>query len=500
MLPAAAAALLSGCGALKKSPYPEVSEYLENLYEQKFVIEEISEGGSVSYKASPKDRPDLSFKVVPAGEEYTNTGFDDTYPAAFVLSEAEKLGLHLEPGEGDKEFVVSVDGYEEVAALSESLSKIAKAYEAAGLPAKFTLGSVDNGWNCADIRVEIKGPEMKGYEPEVIHIPDSRQIGHTDINDVDQINERIGSGYVSNICQYYLGDPLDYLTQDAVTAFYADEGGMTLTTGDDVTEYPYLSMDSLHFGEIYRLAQAEGWEPSVEQGSFSITVNGLTSRFFLEFEDNAEDAGGEQTARVYWEAQETGERQPAWGDYTYEPGVICREVLEERTGSSMESGLTLQKAEERREENREKFKGYLSDGALGPIGSSVEIGNWSITVKTAEETGRITSGSMYFDPDEGKEFVRIDVDIANQGTEEESFLPMVIMSDELMIELATSSGHKYTPVDLLGGGDLTGARLEAGETKSGFIVFHVSQNLLDTEEHALLLMTIGEETKAVQIK
>ena len=130
----------------------------------------------------------------------------------------------------------------------------------------------------------------------------------------------------------------------------------------------------------------------------------------------------------------------------------------------------------------------------------MEIGNWSITVKTAEETGRITSGSMYFDPDEGKEFVRIDVDIANQGTEEESFLPMVIMSDELMIELATSSGHKYTPVDLLGGGDLTGARLEAGETKSGFIVFHVSQNLLDTEEHALLLMTIGEETKAVQIK
>ena len=107
---------------------------------------------------------------------------------------------------------------------------------------------------------------------------------------------------------------------------------------------------------------------------------------------------------------------------------------------------------------------------------------------------------MYFDADEGKEFVRVDVDVANQGTEKESFLPMVIMSDELLVELATSSGHKYTPVDLLGGGDMTGASLEAGETKSGYIVFHVSQDLMDTEEHVLLLLTIGKETKAVQIK
>ena len=166
---------------------------------------------------------------------------------------------------------------------------------------------------------------------------------------------------------------------------------------------------------------------------------------------------------------------------------------------SMASGLTLQKAEERKEENREKFEGYLNSGA-GPVGSGVEIGNWAITVKTAEMTGRITSGSMYFDADEGKEFVRVDVDVANQGTEKESFLPMVIMSDELLVELATSSGHKYTPVDLLGGGDMTGASLEAGETKSGYIVFHVSQDLMDTEEHVLLLLTIGKETKAVQIK
>ncbi len=47
---------------------------------------------------------------------------------------------------------------------------------------------------------------------------------------------------------------------------------------------------------------------------------------------------------------------------------------------------------------------------------------------------------------------------------------------------------------------MTGASLEAGETKSGYIVFHVSQDLMDTEEHVLLLLTIGKETKAVQIK
>lgn len=492
------AALLSGCEAVKKSPYPEVAKYLENRYERKFEIEEISDEGTIYYSARPEDRPELEFKVVPVGTDYTNAGFDDTYPTVFVLNEAGKLGLSLEAGEGDKELVASIDGYAQIEALSETLSSLAAAYAEAGLPAHFTSGTVKSGWNCADIRVDIRTPELEGYEPAVIHIPDSRQISDSHINDSERIRERIESDYVAYICRYYLGDPLDYLTQDAVTAFYADADGLTVKTTETMTEYPNLSM-SLNFAELYRLAEEEGWNPSIAQNSFSITANEQTSWFFLEFEEAADEGAG-TTARVYWEAEETGERLPAWGDYDYTPEIIDWHVIEERTGCSFSRGLLLQEDNERKEKNKAQLNEFLNSGTLTSLGSSVEIGNWAVTVTDAEETGRISGGSMYFEADSGKAFVRVDMNIVNQGTERVRFLPTVITSDDLMVQLATSGGLQYSPVALLGGGDMTGSALEAGESKSGFIVFHVSQELMETEEHLLLLLSIGNETKAVQIK
>lgn len=493
----AVAALLSGCAAGEKSPYPEVSEYLENRYNQKFELEEISGEASAYYKAIPKENPELEFKVFPVGPEYTNKGFDDTYPTVFVLNEAKKLGLPLEPGTTEKELVAAIDGYAGIEALSRTLSELAAAYAEAGLPAEFTLGTVSNGWNCADIRVELRTPDLKGYEPAVIHIPDDRQIANRHINDSDQIARRIGDDYVACICQYYLGDPLDYLTQDAVTAFYTDTDGLTVETDDGATEYPQLST-KLHFAELYRLSEDEGWNPQAAQDSFSITSNEQTSWFFLEFEEETNERGRTETvARVYWAESETGDRQPACGEYDT-PDIIDRELIEARTGCRLSRGLLLQAEETRRAGNREELESYLSDAR--PIGDSTEIGNWTITVTAATEVGKITSGSMYFEPDEGKSFFRIDMDITNHGTKDSDFLPMVIMSDELMVELAISSGLQYAPVSLLGGGDLTGSTLAPGETKSGFIVFQTSQSLMETEDHILLLLRIGIETRAVLIK
>lgn len=500
ILSCAAAALLSGCAAGEKSPYPEVSHYLEQRYEQEFELEEISGEDAVYYKASPKEQPELEFKVVPAGPEYTNKGFDDTYPTVFVLNEARKLGLSLESGSTEKELVASIDGYAQVDALSETLAALAAAYADAGLPASFTLGTVSNGWNCADIRVEIRTPGLEGYEPAVIHIPDSGQIADSHINDSDRIAKRIGDDYAAYICQYYLGDPLDYLTQDAVTAFYADADGLTVETDGSAAEYPHLST-KLHFADLYRLAEAEGWNPQAAQRSFSVTVNDQTTWFFLEFEkENNERGRAETIARVYWAEEETGERLPACDEWGHSPNIIDSHLIEERTGCSLSAGLLLQESEARRKKNREELDRCLNSGAVSPLGSSVEIGSWTVTVTDAAETGKITSGSMYFEPDEGKSFVRIDMEITNQAAESERFLPTLVTSDDLMVQLAVSSGLQYSPVSLLGGGDLTGSALDAGETKSGFIVFHVSPDLLETEDTILLMLRIGTQTQAVVIK
>lgn len=500
ILSMAAASLLSGCSTGQKSPYPEVSQYLYDTYAQAFELAEAADGNTVYYKASPKEHPELEFKIIPAGTEYTNKGFDDTYPAAFVLNEAKKLGLSLEPGNTDKELVASVDSYVQVEELSETLAGIAAAYTEAGLPAKFTLGTVQNGWNCADIRVEIRTPDMEGYEPAVIHIPDSRQIADNHINDKEAIADRIGDGYITYICHNYLGNPLDYLTQDALSAFYADVDGLTVESGESTTEYPYLTVD-LHFAELYHLAEAEGWNPQAAQNSFSITANDQTSWFFLEFE-KAENERGimETTAHVYWAEEENGERLPACDEEGYHPDVIDQKLIEERAGCDLSPGLLLQESAARREKNIEELNGYLSSGNVKSPGSNVEIGSWIVTVTDAAETGKIDSGSMYFEPDPGKSFLRINMEITNQAAESERFLPTLVTYDELMLQLAVSSGLQYSPVSLLGGGDLTGNALDAGETRSGFIVFQVSEDLMKTEETILLLLRMGTETQAIQIK
>ena len=78
---------VSGCSVLGgKSPYPEVEQYLKNRYGGKFQIEQVPGAGEeTSYRVVQKDGEKLEFEVFPVGDEYTNKGFDDTCPLAFVM-------------------------------------------------------------------------------------------------------------------------------------------------------------------------------------------------------------------------------------------------------------------------------------------------------------------------------------------------------------------------------------------------------------------------------
>ena len=101
---------VSGCSVLGgKSPYPEVEQYLKNRYGGKFQIEQVPGAGEeTSYRVVQKDGEKLEFEVFPVGDEYTNKGFDDTCPLAFVMKKAGEAGLVLEPGDGQKELVATV--------------------------------------------------------------------------------------------------------------------------------------------------------------------------------------------------------------------------------------------------------------------------------------------------------------------------------------------------------------------------------------------------------
>ena len=217
---------LSGCSAIGgKSPYPEVEQYLKSRYGGKFQIEEApGEGTEVSYQVVQKDGEKLEFLVYPVGEEYTNKGFDDTLPVAFVMKKAREAGLALEPGEGEKELIVTVGSYGEIGELAEKLADMADAYQEAGLPAQFTRGTVGDGWNSANVRVHIRDFEPEGYEPGVIRIPDSV----TGFHEREEMQEYLETNYLTFLERYYLGEIPADVPEEALQELRGETRGITL--------------------------------------------------------------------------------------------------------------------------------------------------------------------------------------------------------------------------------------------------------------------------------
>lgn len=285
---------LSGCSGIGgKSSYPEVEKYLKSRYGGKFRIEEVTVDGAVfCYQVTQKDGEQLTFDVFPAGEEYTEAGFDDTCPVAFVQKKAEEMGLVLEPGTGEKELVATVDGYGELEELAGKLAEIADAYEKADLPAKFTKGTVGDGWNSANIRVEIRNFSPEGYRPGVIRIPDSI----TGFHDKESMEQYLEKNYLTYLDRYYLGEIPADVPEEAFQMVAEDENGITVISGDRTTEYPALEYNELYFAQVYRMACEEGWEPEAEGNSFTIPRGEESFRFELVFEERT-DLGNREEYR-----------------------------------------------------------------------------------------------------------------------------------------------------------------------------------------------------------
>ncbi len=509
------AAGLSGCSDMGgKSPYPEVEQYLKNRYGGRFEIEEAAENGSsVSYQVVQKDGEKLKFEVYPVGEEYTNKGFDDTCPVAFVMKKAGEMGLVLEPGTGEKELIATVDGYGELEELAGKLALIAEAYKESGLPARFTTGTVGDGWNSANIRVEIRGFSPEGYHPGVIRIPDSV----TGFHDKESMTQYLEENYLIYLDRYYAGEIPEDVPEEALESVRKDVRGITVISGDRTTEYPNLDYDPLYFGQAYRLACEEGWEPRAEKNSFTLTRGEDSYRFELAFEENEDLQENREKYRysgdwkprgyaidkkpvVYCYENGAQEGTPAGSEGSGREGSISAEILERITGTEMESGLKLQDAKERVQEIQEEVNGYLLRSDVKRQGESVEIADWRITLNQVEETRRLESSSMYFEADENKIFLRLDMDVENLGTEKRPFLEMIVTGEDLLIHLVSSGGHRYIPVDLIGMADLASASVEPKEVKNGGLIFHIAEEILQEDEQIFLAFKAGEESRVFRIK
>ena len=134
------------------------------------------------------------------------------------------------------------------------------------------------------------------------------------------------------------------------------------------------------------------------------------------------------------------------------------------------------------------------------MGESVEIAGWRITLNQVEEKKRLETSSMYYEADEGKIFVRLNMEVENLGTEKAPFLKTIVTGDDLLIHLVSSGGHRYIPVDLIGMSDLTSASVEPNGVESGGLIFHIAEDILQQDEHIFLVFKAGEESRLFRIK
>lgn len=506
---------LSGCSGMGgKSSYPEVEQYLKSRYGGRFEIEEVAGNGtSVSYQVVQKDGEKLEFEVYPVGEEYTNKGFDDTCSVAFVMKKAGEMGLVLEPGTGEKELVVTVDGYGELEELAGKLALIAEDYKESGLPAQFTTGTVGDGWNSANIRVEIRGFSPEGYHPGVIRIPDSV----TGFHDKESMEQYLEENYLIYLDRYYAGEIPADVPEEAFEAVREEAKGITVISGDRTTEYPNLEYNSLYFGQAYRLACEEGWEPQAEENSFTLKRGEDSYRFELVFEENEDLQENREKYRysgdwkprghaidkkpvVYCYENGTQEGKPAGPEGYEREGSISVEILERITGTEIEFGLKLQDAGERVREIQEEVNGYLLRSDIKRQGESVEIADWRITLNQMDEQKRLETDSLYYEADEGMIFVRFHLSVENLGAEKAPFIETIGTNEDLMIHLVTSGGHRYIPVDLIGMSDMTGVSVEPQETAEGWLIFHIRESILPEDEQMFLAFKAGEESRVFRIQ
>ena len=105
------------------------------------------------------------------------------------------------------------------------------------------------------------------------------------------------------------------------------------------------------------------------------------------------------------------------------------------------SGLKLQKAQERVQEIQEEADGYLLRSDVKPMGETVEIAGWRITLNQVEEKKRLETSNMYFEADEDKIFARMDMDVENLRTEKARFLETIVTKEDLLIHLVSSAGR-----------------------------------------------------------
>lgn len=126
-------------------------------------------------------------------------------------------------------------------------------------------------------------------------------------------------------------------------------------------------------------------------------------------------------------------------------------------------------------------------------GETVKLGNWEITVNSAEAVDKIDGNyNTAFKPSEGNKYVVINTTVKNVDTNSDTFLPSISMSKDVKVKVHYGE-YEFSSTSLLAhNDDLHDTTLNPLSSKTGIIVFSVVSNIA-VPENLNVTFSMGKE-------
>ncbi len=137
------------------------------------------------------------------------------------------------------------------------------------------------------------------------------------------------------------------------------------------------------------------------------------------------------------------------------------------------------------------------------IGTAERLGDWEITVNSFAYNDEITENNMFvFAPDEGNQYLTVDVTVKNLGKEMKTFLPsFVIIKDEVIAKVVYNNEYAFSSTQLLGySKNLRDESLNPLSIKSGEISFSIPDDVRSSSNPLLLVFTLGKKTLTYSLR
>lgn len=136
------------------------------------------------------------------------------------------------------------------------------------------------------------------------------------------------------------------------------------------------------------------------------------------------------------------------------------------------------------------------------IGDNTILGHWEIAVTDFYYTDRIETGPyMGYSPDEGNQYAVVAARITNNGTESDTFLPSISMTDDVRTAVHYADEYVYSSSYLLGvTDDLHDSSLNPLTSKDGIIAFSVPDVVANSEEALSVTFSAGRDEVTFRLR